>query len=50
MLSLIGAGGIGQTLFHSLNSFAFSQTVAIVITIAVSWIDIASQIMRSRLT
>ena len=51
VLSLIGAGGIGQPLFDSINSFAFSQTSAIVIVIvvAVSGIDLLSQLIRSRL-
>ena len=51
VLSLIGAGGIGQPLFDSINSFAFDQTSAIVIVIvvAVSAIDLLSQIIRSRL-
>ena len=52
VLSLIGAGGIGQPLFDSINSFAFEQTSAIVIVIAVavSGIDLLSQLIRSRLT
>jgi phosphonate transport system permease protein len=51
VLGLIGAGGIGQVLFESLQSFKFSQTSAIVIVIivAVSLIDLLSQAMRSRL-
>jgi phosphonate transport system permease protein len=51
VLSLIGAGGIGQPLFDSINSFAFDQTSAIVIVIvvAVSAIDLLSQAIRSRL-
>lgn len=51
VLSLIGAGGIGQPLFDSINSFAFDQTSAIVIVIivAVSGIDLISQAIRSRL-
>jgi phosphonate transport system permease protein len=51
VLSLIGAGGIGQSLFDSINSFAYDQTSAIVIIIivAVSAIDVLSQIIRSRL-
>ena len=52
VLSLIGAGGIGQSLFDSINSFAFDQTSAIVIVIvvAVTAIDLLSQIIRTRLT
>jgi phosphonate transport system permease protein len=51
VLSLIGAGGIGQPLFDSINSFAFDQTSAIVIIIvvAVSAIDLLSQVIRTRL-
>jgi phosphonate transport system permease protein len=51
VLSLIGAGGIGQPLFDSINSFAFDQTSAIVIIIvvAVSAIDLLSQLIRTRL-
>jgi phosphonate transport system permease protein len=51
VLSLIGAGGIGQPLFDSINSFAFDQTSAIVIVIlvAVSGIDLLSQLIRTRL-
>ncbi|MEO8927372.1 MAG: phosphonate ABC transporter, permease protein PhnE, partial [Caulobacteraceae bacterium] len=45
------AGGIGQNLFDSINSFAFDQTSAIVIVIvvAVSAIDLLSQLIRTRL-
>jgi phosphonate transport system permease protein len=51
VLGLIGAGGIGQVLFESLQSFKYSQTSAIVVVIvvAVSLIDLLSQAMRSRL-
>jgi len=51
VLGLIGAGGIGQLLFDSLNAFAYHQLSAIVIVIiaAVSLIDLLSQAMRSRL-
>ena len=51
VLGLIGAGGIGQVLFDSLNSFEYSRVAAIVIVIivAVSLIDVLSQIIRSRL-
>jgi phosphonate transport system permease protein len=51
VLSLIGAGGIGQPLFDSINSFAFDQTsaVVIVIIVAVTAIDVLSQIIRGRL-
>jgi phosphonate transport system permease protein len=52
ILGLIGAGGIGQILFDSLNSFAYSQVsaIALVIVVAVSGIDILSQTIRGRLT
>ena len=51
VLGLIGAGGIGQVLFDSLNGYQYGQTAAIVIVIgvAVSLIDLLSQAMRSRL-
>jgi phosphonate transport system permease protein len=51
VLSLIGAGGIGQAMFDSINSYAFGQTSAIVIVIvvAVSCIDLLSQVIRGRL-
>ena len=49
--SLIGAGGIGQSLFDSINAFKHEETSAIVIVIvvAVSLIDLLSQVMRARL-
>ena len=51
VLGLIGAGGIGQTLFESLNSFAYAQVsaIAIVIVVAVTLIDMLSQTIRARL-
>jgi phosphonate transport system permease protein len=51
VLGLIGAGGIGQLLFVSLQAFQFSQTAAmvIIIVVAVTLIDLLSQVMRSRL-
>jgi phosphonate transport system permease protein len=51
VLGIIGAGGIGQTLFDAINSYEFGQTSAIVlvIIIAVSLIDLLSQAIRSRL-
>jgi ABC-type methionine transport system permease subunit len=51
VLGLIGAGGIGQLLFDSLNGFNYSQVaaIALVIVVAVSMIDILSQAIRSRL-
>ncbi|RAK57491.1 phosphonate ABC transporter, permease protein PhnE [Phenylobacterium deserti] len=51
VLGLIGAGGIGQVLFESLNGFQYGELAAIVVVIvvAVSLIDLLSQAMRSRL-
>jgi phosphonate transport system permease protein len=51
VLGLIGAGGIGQTLFDSINAFNYRETSAIVIVIvaAVTLIDLLSQAMRTRL-
>jgi len=51
VLGLIGAGGIGQLLFDSLNSFAYSRVaaIAVVIVAAVSLIDLLSQAIRARL-
>ena len=51
VLGLIGAGGIGQTLFESLNGFNYSQVsaIAIVIVVAVTLIDMLSQTIRARL-
>ncbi len=51
VLGLIGAGGIGQVLFDSLNAFQYGQTAAIVlvIVVAVTLIDLMSQALRSRL-
>lgn len=51
VLGLIGAGGIGQVLFDSLNGFDYRavSAIAIVIVVAVTLIDQLSQVMRSRL-
>lgn len=51
VLGLIGAGGIGQALFEALNSFAYGQVaaIALVIVVAVSGIDLISQLIRQRL-
>lgn len=51
VLGLIGAGGIGQLLFETLNAFDYQKLSAIVIVIivAVTLIDLLSQAMRSRL-
>jgi phosphonate transport system permease protein len=52
VLGLIGAGGIGQTLLDSINGFNYRETGAIVIVVivAVTCIDLLSQIIRTRLT
>ena len=51
VLGLIGAGGIGQLLFETLNAFDYQKLSAIVIVIivAVTLIDLLSPAMRSRL-
>jgi phosphonate transport system permease protein len=51
VLGLIGAGGIGQTLFESIQAFDYSRVaaIAIVIVVAVTLIDTLSQVMRKRL-
>ncbi|HSV03059.1 MAG TPA: phosphonate ABC transporter, permease protein PhnE [Phenylobacterium sp.] len=51
VLGLIGAGGIGQVLFDSLNAFDYRavSAIAVVIVVAVTLIDILSQALRSRL-
>lgn len=51
VLGLIGAGGIGQTLFESIQAFDYHKVsaIAIVIVVAVTLIDTLSQIMRKRL-
>ena len=51
VLGLIGAGGIGQLLFETLNAFDYQHlsAIVIVIVVAVTLIDLLSQLMRSRL-
>ena len=51
VLGLIGAGGIGQLLFESIQGFNYGQVsaIAIVIVAAVTLIDMLSQAMRKRL-
>lgn len=51
VLGLIGAGGIGQLLFQSLQGFEHRQVaaIAIVIVVAVAAIDLLSQMIRKRL-
>jgi phosphonate transport system permease protein len=52
VLGLIGAGGIGRMLFDSINGFDYREVsmIVIVIVVAVSAIDLLSQIIRKRLT
>ncbi|NBB52799.1 phosphonate ABC transporter, permease protein PhnE [Rhizobium sp. CRIBSB] len=51
VLGLIGAGGIGQALFENLQAFEYRQvsTIAIIVIVAVTLIDMLSQAMRKRL-
>ncbi|CAN1559819.1 COG3639 ABC-type phosphate/phosphonate transport system, permease component [Caulobacteraceae bacterium] len=51
VLGLIGAGGIGQVLIDSTNTFRYDETgcIVLVIVVAVSAIDLLSQTIRSRL-
>jgi phosphonate transport system permease protein len=51
VLGLIGAGGIGQALFESLQAFEYRTVsmIAIIIVVAVTLIDMLSQAMRKRL-
>jgi phosphonate transport system permease protein len=51
VLGLIGAGGIGQVLLDSINGFEYGQTgcIVLVIVVAVSMIDLLSQVIRTRL-
>ena len=51
VLGLIGAGGIGQLLFESIQAFQYRQVsaIAIIIVVAVTLIDTLSQVMRKRL-
>jgi phosphonate transport system permease protein len=51
VLGLIGAGGIGQTLFEAIQGFQYDRVaaIAIVIVVAVTLIDTLSQVMRKRL-
>jgi phosphonate transport system permease protein len=51
VLGLIGAGGIGAILIDSINGFQFDQTgcIVLVIVVAVSMIDMLSQVIRTRL-
>jgi phosphonate transport system permease protein len=51
VLGLIGAGGIGQVLFESMNAFDYNavSAIVIVVVVAVTLIDMLSQAMRKRL-
>lgn len=51
VLGIIGAGGIGQTLYESIRSFQYAQTAAIIIIVVVSVmiIDIVSAQLRRML-
>ncbi len=51
ILGLIGAGGIGQLLFEQIRSFQYGKTAAIllIIIVAVTIVDMLSQILRKRL-
>jgi len=51
VLGLIGAGGIGQVLFDNMNSFNYARVsaIAIVIVVAVIFIDLLSSAIRKRL-
>ncbi|PVM85912.1 phosphonate ABC transporter, permease protein PhnE [Caulobacter endophyticus] len=51
VLGIIGAGGVGQILLDSINAFQWDQTgcIVLVIVVAVSLIDLLSQVIRSRL-
>lgn len=52
VLGFIGAGGIGQVLFENIKGFYYEKTAAVVtmIVVAVSLIDLLSQVLRRRLT
>ena len=51
ILGLIGAGGIGQVLIENIRSFEYGKTAVIIgiIIIAVTLVDMLSQILRKRL-
>ncbi len=51
VLGLIGAGGIGQLLFDNLNGYDYASVsaIALIIVVAVTLIDIASQQIRKQL-
>lgn len=51
ILGLIGAGGIGQILIENIRSFQYGKTAVIIgiIIIAVTLVDMLSQVLRKRL-
>ncbi|WP_421792868.1 phosphonate ABC transporter, permease protein PhnE [Hyphobacterium sp.] len=51
ILGLIGAGGIGQVLIENIRSFEYGKTAVIIgiIIIAVTLVDMLSQVLRKRL-
>ncbi len=51
VLGIIGAGGIGQTLYQSIQSFHYGETAAcvIIVVVTVMMIDMVSSWLRSRL-
>ncbi|HXE87469.1 MAG TPA: hypothetical protein VN524_11825 [Hyphomicrobiaceae bacterium] len=48
MLGIVGAGGIGQSLYENIRSFQYSETAAIVIIVVltVMLIDLVSARLR----
>jgi phosphonate transport system permease protein len=50
-LGIVGAGGIGQTLYESIRSFQYGQTAAqiIVVVVTVVAIDLTSARLRRAL-
>jgi phosphonate transport system permease protein len=51
VLGIVGAGGIGQTLYESIRSFQYAETAAIIIIVVLSVmiIDIVSARLRAML-
>jgi phosphonate transport system permease protein len=50
-LGIVGAGGIGQTLYESIRSFQYGETAAqiIIVVVTVIVIDLASARLRKAL-
>ena len=50
-LGIVGAGGIGQTLYESIRAFHYAETAAqmLIVVVAVIVIDLASAGLRKRL-